>query len=288
MLPWLRLAPGKFFGPTLFQRDCGGLTLTLTRYFPQPEQPWHVHAHPGFFLLLDGEHLDRTRHFTVTHPVLTPLFHPATEPHSGLVGKQGMLGLNIEYAAAWLSQHQVETAHMGGYCLLDSLPARLNVFRLLACAFTATAAEAELETAGLELLEPLVRTAPPPAQSPPWLERTVEFLRSAYRQPVSLRQAAVEAGVHPVYFARVFRKALGCSVSDYLRQLRVAEAGRLIVQEGQPLAQAALQAGFADQAHFTRCCRLTLGCTPRQLSAVRPWVQKRHLRPKEPAFAVKI
>lgn len=275
MLHCLRLPAGHFFGPSVYQRTYAGLSLTLTRYRPQPEQPWHVHAHPGFFLLLGGEHCDRTRRYHVHHPILTPVFHPATEPHSGLVGKQGMLGLNIEYTAAWLSRHEVEAAQLGGYCLLDALPVRLSVLRLLACAFAAgPAAEAELETTGLELLDPLVRNPPPPAQPPAWLPRAVEYLRHEFAQPVSLRTVAAETGIHPVYCARAFRKAMGCTVSDYLRRLRIAEAGRLVIEEGQSLAQAALAAGFADQAHFTRCCRLTLGCTPGQLRSLRPWLHR--------------
>ena len=73
-----------------------------------------------------------------------------------------MLGLNIEYTAAWLSRQALAPSDLGGYRLLDSLSARLNVLRLLACAFApGAAAEAELETAGLELLDPGLRITPP-------------------------------------------------------------------------------------------------------------------------------
>lgn len=274
MLSCLHLAPGEFFGPATYQRECAGLSLILTRYRPGPEQPWHVHAHPSFFLLLGGEHLDRTRHFTVAHPVLTPVYHPATEPHSALVGKQGMLGLNIEYTAAWLSRQMLTPSQLGGYRLLDSLPARLSVLRFLACAFAALpTSEAEVETVGLELLEPLVRIPSLPTPAPAWLPRALEYLQYGVGQPVSLRSVAAEIGVHPVYLARVFRRIQGCTVSDYLRRLRVAEAGRLVVEEGLSLAQAALTAGFADQAHFTRCCRLVLGYTPGRLRALQTWAQ---------------
>ena len=51
--------------------------------------------------------------------------------------------------------------------------------------------------------------------------------------------------------------------------LRLLAAGHLILDKGRPLAEAALQAGFADQAHFTRICSRTLGFTPGQLRRVR-------------------
>src|SRR5207302_385476 len=78
-----------------------------------------------------------------------------------------------------------------------------------------------------------------------------EFLREQFRDPVGLRDAAREAGVHPVYLARVFRRHHGCPVSEYLRALRLVEAGRLVL-EGASLAHAAHAAGFADQAHVSR------------------------------------
>jgi AraC family transcriptional regulator len=78
--------------------------------------------------------------------------------------------------------------------------------------------------------------------------------------------------VHPVYLARVFRRRHGCSVSEYLRALRLEEAGRLVLQ-GAPLAQAAYAAGFADQAHFTRCFAAAFGFTPTGLWPARASLQ---------------
>jgi AraC-like DNA-binding protein len=86
---------------------------------------------------------------------------------------------------------------------------------------------------------------------------------------VRLRDVAAEVGVHPVYCARAFRRATGCTVSAYVQRLRLLGAGRRILDEGRPLAEAALGAGFADQAHFTRTCSRALGFTPGRLRRVR-------------------
>jgi AraC family transcriptional regulator len=146
---------------------------------------------------------------------------------------------------------------------------RLAVLRLVCLAARpGPAAWAELHAQAVELLEPLVRSPARPASPgrPPWLRRAELFLHASFRSPVSLRDVAREAGVHPVYCARVFRRHHGCPVSAYLRALRVAEAGRLVLQYGQSLAQAALEAGFADQAHLSRSFRRQIGFSPRTVA----------------------
>ena len=51
----------------------------------------------------------------------------------------------------------------------------------------------------------------------------------------------------------------------------MAEAGRLVVEEGIPLAQAALAAGFADQAAFHPLLPAGARMHPRQWRDCRTW-----------------
>jgi len=65
-------------------------------------------------------------------------------------------------------------------------------------------------------------------------------------------------------FGRKLRRETGLSPRDMRRQLRVAEA-RGLIEKGETLAEAALGAGFSDQAHMTRQLRSLLGVTPAAL-----------------------
>lgn len=67
-------------------------------------------------------------------------------------------------------------------------------------------------------------------------------------------------------FHRRLRAISGLSPRDLRRQLRVAKARKLI-EAGESLAAAAIEAGFADQAHMSRQLRSLLGITP---AALRP------------------
>ena len=256
----MRLGPGEYFGSPVWERLRGGLLVTLSDYRPGRTQPWHCHANPTFFLLLAGDHLDHSRGGAFEQRHFSLVYHPSSHIHAGEQGPRGMRGLNIEVPPAWLERHGLRERELGGYRSLDSARSRLSAIRFLAMAsHPEDRFETELETQALEFLEPLLisphRAAVP---APPWLRTAEDFLRARFRESVGLRHVAREAGVHPVYLARVFRRQHGCSVGEYLKVLRLAEAGRLVLQ-GASLALAAHTVGFADQAHFSRCFSAAFG-----------------------------
>jgi AraC family transcriptional regulator len=268
----LKLNSGRYFGQTLRERRGGELRLTLSTYPPGQAQPWHVHAQPTLFLLLAGQNEDRARHGEHPQPPLTFVFHPTTEPHAAQVGPSGMRGLNIEWNERWLAQHELSERDLGGYRPLDSVSSRLGALRFLATAFQeGPPACGDHDTLLLELLEPLVPALAPPevTLAPRWLRQVETLLHDQYRLPLSLGDVAQAVAVHPVHVARVFRRRHGCSVGEYLRALRLAEAGRLILAEGWTVAAAAYETGFADHAHLTRGFSHQFGFAPRALRKAR-------------------
>lgn len=79
--------------------------------------------------------------------------------------------------------------------------------------------------------------------------------------PVTLAELAREAGVGPFRLERLFRRELGVSPGEYVLSRRVALAAARI-DAGQPLAEAALAAGFYDQSHLCRHFRRRMGVSP--------------------------
>jgi AraC family transcriptional regulator len=265
----MRLNAGDYLGAPVWRRRCDGLLLTLTAYPLAGTQPWHCHANPTFFVLLAGTHRDHSRHAEFEQPLFSLVYHPTTFTHAGEPGPCGMRGLNIEYEPRWLERHELRADDLGGYRPLASPRARLAAVRFVATAFQGgDHAAADLQTRALEFLDGLVDRSAEPGPAPPWFRRAEEFLRCSFREPVSLRDAAREAGVHPVYLARVFRSRYGRSVSGFLTVLRLAEAGRLVL-EGASLADASHAAGFSDQSHFSRRFSRECGLSPKSLLPVR-------------------
>ncbi len=75
--------------------------------------------------------------------------------------------------------------------------------------------------------------------------------------------AALErlAGLDRWTLSRQFRAAFGTSPSRF-RTLRQLDRARALIQGGAPLAEAALQAGFADQSHLSRQFKRAYGLSP--------------------------
>ena len=98
----------------------------------------------------------------------------------------------------------------------------------------------------------------------PRLERAIQFFDQRFGERVTMKAAARVAGLSPDHFGEVFRSAVGCTPHQYLVQCRLRHARRLIASEGhrRSLAEIALAAGFADQAHLTRHFQRVFGQAP--------------------------
>jgi AraC family transcriptional regulator len=88
------------------------------------------------------------------------------------------------------------------------------------------------------------------------------LLGASFTRHVTLDQLANTCGVHPVHLARSFRHHYGCTIGEYIRELRVDFVCRRMRLSNAPLAEIALAAGFADQSHLTRLFKDRMGLTP--------------------------
>lgn len=93
--------------------------------------------------------------------------------------------------------------------------------------------------------------------------RAREFLETAVVFGARLDQLEQVTGCDRWQLSRDFRAVLGTSPYRYLQYRRVDLAKRLL-REGAKLAEAAHDAGFADQSHFGRTFRKAVGLTPKE------------------------
>jgi len=100
-----------------------------------------------------------------------------------------------------------------------------------------------------------------------WLLSAEELLRARLGDCIGLTELADTVGVHPTHLARAFRARYGVSVGEYGRRLRLAWAAGELADGDTAVATIAMQAGFADQSHFTRVFRHYVGVTPARYRA---------------------
>lgn len=88
-----------------------------------------------------------------------------------------------------------------------------------------------------------------------------DFLESHCNEAVRSETLEAITGLDRYELARQFRRMLGTSPHRFLVMRRLEWAKRSLAKGGS-LADAAAEAGFADQAHFTRHFRKAVGMTP--------------------------
>ena len=258
------LPAGRFHGTRRDVVHHAGLTLAASDYRPGHRLPRHAHENAFFSLLLRGHFTERLERRSRTCVPTSLVFYPAHEPHEEAFGDRGGSAFNIELGDEW-------TARMGEYGTAweagseEMRGARVN---WLATRLYAWFQDAGPEVAGEELVWEMVsevaRRQPScrETRAPAWLSRVLERLREDFRSTVRVGDLADEAGVHPVYLARVFRRFQGCTVGTYVLRLRIEHACAALAGGAAPLTDIALENGFADQAHFTRRFKALTGVPP--------------------------
>jgi len=93
------------------------------------------------------------------------------------------------------------------------------------------------------------------------LQRAAEFIADNHQRSLKLDEISHMAGVSPSSLIRAFKKHFGMTPHAYLTNRRVQFA-RAELRRGRPIADVALDAGFADQAHLQRAFKQLLAATP--------------------------
>jgi AraC family transcriptional regulator len=187
---------------------------------------------------------------------------PAGLAHANDYGPRGALILVINLAAGIDLSRELGLEAVWQWRARTTQPVlargRALVTDLLAVRSTVTDTEARL----WELLAQTHGFEPRPKGLPPrWIARVCERLQE---EATPLQTLAAMEGLHPVYFARAFARWMGETPSTFRARARF-QRGLAAMVAGQPLVEAALEAGFCDQAHFSRATRTHTGLDLRTL-----------------------
>jgi AraC-like DNA-binding protein len=90
----------------------------------------------------------------------------------------------------------------------------------------------------------------------------ISLVLSRYAEPLTADDVARAAGLHPNYAMAVFRRATGLRLWDFVQQVRVAQAQRLLLEPGRSVLGVGLAAGFGSEARFHAVFRKLVGTSP--------------------------
>ncbi|MEO7966898.1 MAG: AraC family transcriptional regulator [Gemmatimonadaceae bacterium] len=228
--------------------------------------PAHSHDSALVSLVLQGEATEEFRGRTRILTAQSILFTPAHESHGHVFRSPGRW-LNMQFSSAWLARLSPVSTH------LPDAPQLIKNHTAVAWAARVrtelrerdAVSQIAIEGALLLLVSDLARLRVGDERTPPrWLHTVEDAIEASVAAPPSIEELAALAGVHASHLLRVFRKYHGATVANYVRVRRIERAREAIVAQKLPLSVIALDAGFADQSHFTRVFRQAFGLTPGQ------------------------
>jgi AraC-like DNA-binding protein len=157
----------------------------------------------------------------------------------------------------------------------EPVSANARLSRAVAEAFRAPLESLSVASLIVELAEGLIaaeqgggRPATSRRVDVPAVERARQFLDAEKTRVVHSAELESITGLTRYDLARQFRVMFGTSPYRYLLMRRLGFARERIHQQ-RPLVEVACDAGFADQAHFTRAFRSAFGLTPARYRALR-------------------
>lgn len=95
------------------------------------------------------------------------------------------------------------------------------------------------------------------------VKKTIEYINLNFREPISLKSLAQNAGVNPSHLSRQFKKELGMGITEFINRRRIREAQFLMTQDIGSITDIAIAVGFESYNYFYRVFKRMTSMTPK-------------------------
>lgn len=94
------------------------------------------------------------------------------------------------------------------------------------------------------------------------IEVALQYIKEHYNEDISLEKVAATVFLNPAYFSQLFKQKTGQGYKEYVINLRLEQAKRLLLNPKLKLADIAVRIGYQDMRHFTQLFRKRFCITP--------------------------
>jgi AraC family transcriptional regulator len=97
------------------------------------------------------------------------------------------------------------------------------------------------------------------------LTLVTDYIHDHLHHDLKLVELSAIVKLSPYHFLRLFMQRVGIMPYQYILQCRIDKAKYLLQHSDLSIAAIAVQTGFSDQSHLTRCFKRIVGITPKRL-----------------------
>lgn len=257
------LKRGNFFGETNRTIHLDGITLTDTVYTHQYVD-WHFHENAYFTFILQGKLIEGNKKETYRCSNGSLLFHSWQEAHYNIKPEGYTRGFHIEFAKNCFNDFSFDINNLQGSFCIENPDLKFLLYKVFR--ETKISDDVAVATTQMLLFEIFGRMLKFKEnlqdKKPLWTKKIKEILNDEYAKKITLLNLSKELDIHPVHLSRDFSKHFACTLSEYVRKIRIAKSLALLSDENLSLTEIAFACGFADQSHFLRCFKQMNGATP--------------------------
>lgn len=100
------------------------------------------------------------------------------------------------------------------------------------------------------------------------VQKVKQYINDNYSKTLKLADLAGIVGMTPVAFSRFFRQRTGRTLSDYIVDIRLGFAARMLVDSSKNISEICYECGFNNLSNFNRTFKAKRGFTPRDFRAM--------------------
>lgn len=94
------------------------------------------------------------------------------------------------------------------------------------------------------------------------IARVTAYIQAHFRENIDRDDVAAVAFITPNYLSKQFRSKMGMNLREYINQIRVEEAKRLLLSTNLPVSEVAGMAGYENISYFSTVFRKRTGMSP--------------------------